>query len=292
MGGTITMRIHLAAVCVAAFCVLGSQADVWAQGLTTGGSTGLFGNRTLGTGVASGTRSFARGSTLTTGGTTGGMEQVLGGVGELGGSERFVRGSRQPGQFVGASSEQMQQFVGAIQAGQTASGQSSQLGLPQRGTDRATGTNRPRTAGTGTGRGGQTRNEVRTSLRLAFDYPAAPTRVSTALAARVARTERIQTLSPVSVLLRDGTATLRGVVATDRDRELVEGLARLEPGIWEVKNELVVAQRPAGAGLPLPRKPSAAKTPEAGSAADTLPDSTLPLELPPEPPDAGPPGDD
>ena len=47
--------------------------------------------------------------------------------------------------------------------------------------------------------------------------------------------------SPLRVTLRGGTAVLEGVVATARDRDLAGHLARFEPGIQRVDNELIVA---------------------------------------------------
>lgn len=60
------------------------------------------------------------------------------------------------------------------------------------------------------------------------------------LALRIERCPRIQTLSPVTVVVEGETAFLNGRVATDRDRLLAEDFARFEPGIWEVRNELIV----------------------------------------------------
>jgi hypothetical protein len=54
------------------------------------------------------------------------------------------------------------------------------------------------------------------------------------------RTRRISRQSSIRVIVQDDTAILRGEVATVHERELAENLARLEPGIWGVKNELVV----------------------------------------------------
>jgi osmotically-inducible protein OsmY len=58
----------------------------------------------------------------------------------------------------------------------------------------------------------------------------------------IRRNDRIQRLSPITVTLEDDTAILRGRVATEHDRQLVELLTRFEPGIWQVKNELTVAE--------------------------------------------------
>ncbi|MHB1034225.1 MAG: BON domain-containing protein [Pirellulales bacterium] len=40
------------------------------------------------------------------------------------------------------------------------------------------------------------------------------------------------------------TAVLRGVVASTHARDLAEQMVRLEPGIWNVRNELQVAGQP------------------------------------------------
>jgi len=51
---------------------------------------------------------------------------------------------------------------------------------------------------------------------------------------------QITASSTIRVTVQNETAILRGEVATPHDRELAENLARFEPGIWDVKNELVV----------------------------------------------------
>jgi osmotically-inducible protein OsmY len=45
----------------------------------------------------------------------------------------------------------------------------------------------------------------------------------------------------MEVSIENGVATLRGVVATDDDRRLAERLARLEPGIRRIDNQLTLA---------------------------------------------------
>ena len=108
--------------------------------------------------------------------------------------------------------------------------------------------------------------DIRTSLRVAFGYTrTTPEKIRTTLAGRLQKSQRIRTLSAVQVHLENGTATLRGVVATDHDRALAERLTRLEAGIWRVKNELTVAP------------PAAAEPPEKGSVVgDTPADKPVP----------------
>jgi osmotically-inducible protein OsmY len=104
--------------------------------------------------------------------------------------------------------------------------------------------------GQGGGRAGRTQTQIRTTVRVGFEYaPTTGTGVSSKLQARLAQSSRIQFLSPVEVALNGPTATLRGVVASEHSRALAEQLARLEPGIWSVQNELEVVA-PASASEP------------------------------------------
>lgn len=90
---------------------------------------------------------------------------------------------------------------------------------------------------------------MQTGLALAF-APARPAaqQVLPALTARLERASRVRFQSPVAVTLREGTAILQGVVASEHDRELAEQLARLEPGVLQVQNELVVVAAGESAG--------------------------------------------
>ncbi len=62
------------------------------------------------------------------------------------------------------------------------------------------------------------------------------------LTALLGRTPQIARLSAISVTMEKDTAVLRGQVRTQRDRQLAEDIVRLEPGVWQVRNELVVGQ--------------------------------------------------
>lgn len=73
---------------------------------------------------------------------------------------------------------------------------------------------------------------------------------------RITKLSGVTTGSDLQVEVRAGVATLRGTVPTDRDLEMVEQLALLEPGIDSVVNELTVAPPPEGEnveGTELPR---------------------------------------
>ncbi len=49
-----------------------------------------------------------------------------------------------------------------------------------------------------------------------------------------------QTAGPIALELKDGRVVLTGRVRTEHARKLAETLARLEPGIWELENALIV----------------------------------------------------
>ena len=124
----------------------------------------------------------------------------------------------------------------------------------QRGNQRArTTTSRARTTqfgrttsgyGRTTSRYGRTQQQLRTVVRVGFEVPALPARtdVSSALVARLENSPRIRTESPVSVVMQGRTLVLRGAVASEHDRVLAGLLARLEPGVDQVENQLSVAQ--------------------------------------------------
>ena len=95
---------------------------------------------------------------------------------------------------------------------------------------------------------GRQRNEVRVVLQLGFKPPSpgtlapsrAPSAVASRLAQRMERSSWIQNRTPLQVSIDQGTATLKGVVASEHDRVLAEKLALLEGGIWKVENQLKV----------------------------------------------------
>jgi len=82
--------------------------------------------------------------------------------------------------------------------------------------------------------------------QLTIGFTPAPTAgVSSAtLSSMLEGTRELQRRSPLSVTVKNDTATLRGRVATEHDRALAEALLLLDPGIWHVQNDLVVEARP------------------------------------------------
>ena len=51
----------------------------------------------------------------------------------------------------------------------------------------------------------------------------------------------MQVSSPIRVSVVNGTAILRGVVGSPHERTLIANMARLEPGIERISNQLTVA---------------------------------------------------
>lgn len=78
-------------------------------------------------------------------------------------------------------------------------------------------------------------------VKIAFDYPAPKSpQVSSALVQQLKGTPGLQLTSPIEVSVEDRTATIRGEVASERDRSLVEQIALFEPGISSVRNLLTL----------------------------------------------------
>lgn len=186
-------------------------------------SSGLFGNRTLGGSVGEGTRSLT--------GTPGDrLAQQQSDAGQVSGNERFLRQNRQPGQFVGADSGDSRNFF--TQAANAASAQRQSQASRR-------GQNNSSSRRNSTSR----RNQVtfRRQLSVGFAYtPPAPTALSARVEKWLSGIDRISRSGPITVRFAGSKAVLRGKVASAYDRDLVAQLVRLEPGIGDVQNEIVV----------------------------------------------------
>lgn len=219
--------------------VLGSQPAAWAQ-FSSSRTTGIGSTQGRGVGAGGGLTSMPN----------------LSSVGTLSSAEQFLRDAQRAGAFVGADTGDMTGFVGEVGASGTSrtarSGRSSQNARRRTQTSSRANTRNTR----------RTTAEIRTTIQVGFSVPRLPpAQLRSTLATRLASTSRLQMQSPVEVLIENRTATLRGEVATEHGRVLAEQLARLEPGIWEVRNELTVAtdlvtpvvtETPPGPSAPLP----------------------------------------
>jgi osmotically-inducible protein OsmY len=221
---------------------LGTTSRMSTPTSSYGGSTssGMFGNRTLGSSLRPGQRSFggtARGGVA--GGNVAGMTQQDNSFGQITGTERFTRGGRQQQGFIGNESGDVAGFFSMLTGGRTGNVQTNN----QRRRDPEAQQN--------VNTGGQQNNQnnqrrmYRTTRTVAFDYtPSASPDLSATVSRRIQRAPAIRTRSAIDVQIVGRTAVLRGVVATQHDRELAERLASLEPGVSTVQNELEVAQSP------------------------------------------------
>ncbi len=235
------MQFHNSAMALAATALLVVTTPAWGQRIERdSSSSGLFGERTLGRGANARDRTF--------GGSGGGLVGV-GEVGTVDSSDRFRRENRQPGAFVGTSAADVQNFLGAVQAGENARRGSGMAGLRAGQGARRGDPNRNQGA-RGSGRRGRRAADLRISLHAAFDYPKTPAaQMSLAMTRRLGKSLAVLSGSDLDVEIRDGTATLRGVVATDHDRRVAERMVRLEPGVWRVKNDLTVPETLPGPPL-------------------------------------------
>ena len=165
-------------------------------------------------------------------------------------SEWMIQRSHQPGSFVGTDSTDKTGFVGAQQALDA----------------------RARAVATGIGLGIRLNNRVNQILQarranemyhpqvvVAFDVPSRDSaEVSSLLARQLAMTPAIRATSPIEVSVAGTTATIRGEVASERDRALIEQMALFEPGISSVRN-LLTLQAPTLLPPPLPAGPNPPK---------------------------------
>jgi hypothetical protein len=90
---------------------------------------------------------------------------------------------------------------------------------------------------------GTNRRPIRPAQLVAFDFPAptAPT-MTTNISTRFTKLSRRADFANVEVSVTDGVATLRGEVSKLNDVRVAERLARLEPGVRSVNNEVTVRE--------------------------------------------------
>ncbi len=152
--------------------------------------------------------------------------------------------------FVGPSSENTTHFYSNQTAGAGTGGRQPARGG---GGFRAGG-------GVGTGQLGFTipRLSVRASLQNRIVVPNAPQRdanTSARFQQRFNTNSNLVSIRNVSIAVENRRAILTGSVPSEEQRQLVERMARLEPGIYAIDNQIVVT--PTGAGTAFGGEPSA-----------------------------------
>jgi hypothetical protein len=234
------MQIHRSLrLVLALLVVLASHQIAAAQ------SSGLFGERNLGS-------SFTPGSRTLTGTPTGGglesTDAAGSGAGLLSGNERFVRGNREAGEFVGSDAQDTQNPFSQVGQG----GAAPLAGLGQ--LIAAGQANQPNI--------NNAKSLVQPVLKIGFPQRQPnTTAIASELSARITRRLKSAPGEPAVVVIKNRVATLQGSVATAHDRRLAELMASLEPGVSRVVNELVVADpfadpnQPQASPLDSPRAP-------------------------------------
>ena len=159
----------------------------------------------------------------------------------LRGTERFLRRNRRADSFVGTDAKDGHDFVGA-----TSSGDKEQV-------DPTTGI--PRLSAGNAGVDGSFRpgRSYPPRLSLGFERPqTSGAAISATLTRLLQKTPGLHPENQIAVSVAGSTATLQGVVASARDRALVEKLVLFEPGISAVRNDLRVSPPPPDPEPPLP----------------------------------------
>jgi hypothetical protein len=263
---------------------MGSSLSAGSRSAFGSSSSGGMGGQGGLAGLSGGSNGF--------GSSTGGQTGVAQSGGSVGGQ------ARRAGDFVGATTQQMngRGFVGAQQAAGGQSGQGMQgfgnSGMQGFGGGNLQGRgnygaqNQQGQYGNGYNQGnmrnGRSSVPIRTELSVNIDIPSdAAQQASSALARRLVDLPAIHWRSSTRVEIQGRTAILRGVVATEHDRDLAERVVRLEASVDQVENQLVVASnRKPSAKTPAATEnraasPAAAGSPKAANAA--VPPAELPL---------------
>jgi hypothetical protein len=161
------------------------------------------------------------------------MEDSVESIGQVTGAERFVRGNRAADDFVGSDSGDQAGFVGSSTAANDGPIQSATTGaLVAPTTPPAINRTRARSPA-------PYMYEAR--LRVGFQVFRQPLAIrETKVAQRLALARVIDPASLIVVKLEGSTAILSGVVGSAREKSLTGMLLTFEPGISNVRNELMV----------------------------------------------------
>jgi len=169
-------------------------------------------------------------------GTPEATSNVTGGVGSVKFNERFIRGNRRAGDFVGRDTRERKGFVGTQQGGQSGRARPAVTGTIHAAPDANRTGSHPHASASGP-------SEPRLSIAFAVTPPTGG-QLATSLARQLQASPGFQATGRIAVSVANGIATLRGEVASARDRAMAEQLALFEPGIDSVRNELKVRPPP------------------------------------------------
>lgn len=245
------LRLFVLAALVA--CVAGSASRAHAQGNSLFGASGPMSGasgtgtassgNTVGTMPSSAFPSAAFGAAPATGaGGAMGAAGATGAAGAMGGQPGMAGAAGQQGGMVG---QRNTRFVGNAQAAQGAQGMNGQMNNRQgqnRNNTRRTGQNANQT-NQGGAAGNQQQKSVRPQMVVAFDHPI-PTaeKTQTALTTRFTKLANKTQFKGIDIEVDGSRVILRGEVANAQDSKLATILARFEPGVRTVQNELTVTR--------------------------------------------------
>lgn len=220
--------------------LFGNNSALSQSGTSGFGAASSTAGRVSGTGGLGATGAGGLGATgLNTGGaaaagnTQFGQTNIQTQLGELSNSigQGFIGQSDNVGRFVGGNLA-TQQGAGGAQNVQGNFNQGGGRGAGQSFNEQNRGN-----------QGTQARQAIRPRFKVAFDYtPRAATRVQSVLVGRMDRIKsRRAGLEGIDIEIGDGgKVTLNGNVGTEDQRKFAEALARLEPGVRSVKNNIKV----------------------------------------------------
>lgn len=247
-------------------CLLAAASSCLAQfgGGTTGGlgNTGGFGGTTGGLGGGTGGFGGGTGGIGGGGGFGTGTGQTNSTFGQNTMSQRitqnrFLPSQRQVGSFVGADSTDAafsfrQGAVGGAGAAQQ-QGLRGATGVGQNQTQNNFGQGNLGQGQQGQGTGQAT--VLRRRYRIGFSYNTPSTTQIATINTRVGRLDGIRanqqqivrsnSLAGIQVSTQNGQVVLSGSVATESDRQLAERLVRLEPGVYQIQNDVTVQGSPS-----------------------------------------------
>jgi hypothetical protein len=220
-----------------------------------GGGTGAGGGGSGFTGGGGSTFSGSGGGTSFTGGAQGMSGNTSTGTGRTGAGGRAIGGSG--GVSISPTNFLASTYGNPLYPGRPGSTNialvAGGFGQPSFGVTTTTVTTRAGGVQPGTQRGGtatvggftgtQTAPISPITYAVEVKFPAPPIvapKLQAELQGLISRTAALRQPGNVSVEVVGTTVILRGRVADDDERRLVEGMMRLEPGVHEVRNELVV----------------------------------------------------
>jgi len=251
-------RGGMAGVSLAAFWMVCQPAVVCAQANRGSTTSGMFGSTTMGSTSGASSQGLGQGMTTGMGSSTqsgsgqGGITNVQSQMVQGGGPTAVQAGGNTG--FVGQSSANNAQNFYA--SGQGARGNQNFNALTQLMQKAQQNQFNQQQAQKNARSTQQAQSQFRVPLRLGFQPQPVQSGSIGRFERRMEKIPGLSRLGPIQATLEGRTAVLRGTVASEADRQLAEGLARLEPEVMAVRNELVVGS-PANSGTTVEALPPA-----------------------------------